>query len=32
MYVNQEINLNSAKIYPDSSKVSLNLRKRMIQF
>ena len=32
MYLNSELNLNSGKMYLDSSKVYLNLRKRMIKF
>lgn len=31
MCLNSEMNLDSAKIYLDSSKVGLNLRKRMIK-
>ena len=32
MYFNSQINLNSGKIYVDSSKVYWNLRKRIIKF
>ena len=32
MYLNSEMNLNSAKITLDSSKDYLNLRKHMIKF
>ena len=32
MYLNSEMNLKSDKNYLDSSKVYLNIRKRMIKF
>ena len=32
MYLNSELNLNSAKIYLNLTKVYLSLRKRMIKF
>ena len=32
MYLNSELNLNSANIFLDLSKVYRNLRKRMIKF